>query len=539
MTSRLKSSRAARDLIKAHEPFHGQAVQRARGWMVGYGHTAAAREGVSISPEDAELLLLHDVLQAERAVTASVGEGLPGEVFDALVSVAASMGPAAFRVCDVARLAREGRHREAANAIETWVRAQEDGRLVVSERLARRRAAEKALYLSALAEDSPVASSADQDVPEPAPEPVPEPAAAPEIAPEAGMEPALTDSEPVELDIRFEEPAPVDMTAEQDVGAIEDGPAEEPEPAREPQVQAEPESEPEAAPGSEPMAAEVSEVEPTDTARARQDAVMQTVLSRMAGQMARAGAAIDPEPVETVADESGPAASPAPHIAQSVLGYSFLKPWSGALEPEPEPETETVARAEPNPETGDPGAQEPAMQASAAPGPVYGSAVASPIKDRSDPPPPSDVEEAERRAATTGVSGEVSGVGMPDDDDAAVEGAHAETRDNADEDELHPSVVAGPEAADIALSEPEAEPTRESRGDWVFLANLLVGLGLLGAGGWDLVSHFETYRAEGFFFFGPIAFAAGLVLTLASAWFVIARLSDRARNAKARKRANA
>jgi len=168
MKPRLKSTRAARDLIKAHEPFLATAERRGKRWVVGYGHTAAAKEGVSLKPEDAELLLIYDVLQAEQAIDAAVGAEMAAAMRDALVSFAASVGVRAFKVSDVARLAKAGRHREAAAAIETWVRAEEDGRLVVSERLSRRRAAEKALYLTGLEDSSAVAAvlTADAEVAE-------------------------------------------------------------------------------------------------------------------------------------------------------------------------------------------------------------------------------------------------------------------------------------------------------------------------------------------------------------------------------------
>ena len=73
MTPRLKSTRAARDLIKAHEPFLATAERRGKRWVVGYGHTAAAKEGVTLKPEDADLLLIYDVMRAEQTLDASVG----------------------------------------------------------------------------------------------------------------------------------------------------------------------------------------------------------------------------------------------------------------------------------------------------------------------------------------------------------------------------------------------------------------------------------------------------------------------------------
>jgi len=192
MKPRLKSTRAARDLIKAHEPFHGEAVRRGKRWVVGYGHTAAAKPGLTLSRDDAELLLIYDVLQAETAVHAALGEDLRDPVRDALVSFAASVGLNAFKVSDVARLAKAGKIEAAAGALETWVRAEEDGRLVTSERLVKRRAAEKALLLNSTAPQaiSPSGSAPANDgagarTPEPepaAPADASEPTHAPETA---------------------------------------------------------------------------------------------------------------------------------------------------------------------------------------------------------------------------------------------------------------------------------------------------------------------------------------------------------------------
>lgn len=150
MKPRLKTSRAVRELIMEHEPFHETAVQRGRRYVVGYGHTAGARDGVKVTREEAELLLYYDVLNAEETVRSVLGEGLEPGVRDALVSFAASIGSAAFKVSDVVRLAKNGRHREAISALETWVRAEEGGRLVVSDRLVARREAEKELYRKGL-----------------------------------------------------------------------------------------------------------------------------------------------------------------------------------------------------------------------------------------------------------------------------------------------------------------------------------------------------------------------------------------------------
>jgi len=144
MKPRLKSTSAARELIKAHEPFAGNAHQNGDGsWVVGYGHHAAAKAGVSVSPEEAELLLVYDVLQAEQAIDESIGGEIGTPQRDALVSFALGIGLAAFRRSAVVRLIRKQRWHEAADAIAAWNGGGEA-----------RHEAERELFLKDLPEDA-------------------------------------------------------------------------------------------------------------------------------------------------------------------------------------------------------------------------------------------------------------------------------------------------------------------------------------------------------------------------------------------------
>jgi GH24 family phage-related lysozyme (muramidase) len=121
MKPRLKSSPAARALIKAHEPFVASARQTSDGgWTVGYGHRASAKSGVSVSPDEADLLLVYDILQAERAIDEAIGKPLGAPQRDALVSFALGIGLAAFRRSAVVRLIRKDRWNDAADAIAAW-----------------------------------------------------------------------------------------------------------------------------------------------------------------------------------------------------------------------------------------------------------------------------------------------------------------------------------------------------------------------------------------------------------------------------------
>ncbi|MGJ3232898.1 MAG: glycoside hydrolase family protein [Oceanicaulis sp.] len=572
MKPRLKSTRAARDLIKAHEPFHGEAVRRGKRWVVGYGHTAAARSGQTITREDAELLLIYDVLQAETAVHAALGEDLPGHVRDALVSFAASVGLNAFKVSDVARLAKAGRIEAAANALESWVRAEEDGRLVTSRALVERRAAEKALMLG---------DGAAAPAPQPEPEPeAPAAAAAPgplidvDIAFEEPEEPAtaaaapVTEPEPAEPEASPVEPeaAPepvLDAHADPEAPAAPEAEAlaQDAEPETSSNVEAAPDAEPEQA---KPEATFDAEPEadaapgPDPAVKASQDAAIQAVMSRMAGEIARSVSVTGvrrsdaaPSPVnpqasdETApADEpslepnsepaSEPATAPARDYAALQLGYSFLHPAVVGLSVEAEehaPQVEEAAESE-TPEAEAPETA-PAMEtpgdavgeaagpgravASPAPGPVYATVSVGPIEKSETAPP----HPAEAPAPAAGMSGESEG---PD---------HAEEQDHdeagEDEAELEPAIVAGPEAVYVAdVIPPDAV---ERRGQWVHPASLVAGAGFIALGGWVTASKFDELMANGVGdnWAGPFVFALGVLMLVSSGWVVIGNLLSKKR----------
>ena len=622
MTPRLKSTRAARDLIKAHEPFLATAERRGKRWVVGYGHTAAAKEGVELKPEDAELLLIYDVMRAEQTLDASVGAEMAAPMRDALVSFALSVGLRAFKVSDVARLARDGRHREAAAAIETWVRAEQDGRLVVSDRLVARRAAEKALYLTALEDSAAVIDTPATPV-KAAPEPVTEPEAAGEPAPvavetevegpvveepqaEAEDEPVAADEGPaeqeadtpalVELDIAFELPdedeaahpiervaldeiepdaEPVDASepsadavstdaeADADTVAEADGSAEAVETAPETQVDdaAEPSVESaqvEAAP-EEPAPLAVTEAEDdteSEAVKAAQDAAITQVMARMAKQVS---ASIAAAPVET-AEET------------TQLGYSFLStahvgldsprasdPVENAPEPQvrPNPASSSLFSAPSVPLSPlqsalqvssikvTPIAPESLPQAASADAEVTGRPAELADKEDALSVEVSEDVEGETDAAITedaqpsglqvfsapphpalapasapGLSGDIEGPDHPDKD---VDEPHQEIHE--DIDVLDPAVVSGGETA--GLDDPE--PSQRRGGDVMFISSLALGGVMVGLGGWDIAANMDAYMELGLAYspLGPTVFGAGVLLSAASAWFIIGRRNEK------------
>lgn len=174
----MRVSRAGVILIKSFEGFRPRAVQGADGrWTIGYGHTRSAREGLTVSEADAELLLQYDLLPVVEALNAETATPLNQHQFDALASFAFSVGVEAFRQSDVLARLNGGDGAAAAEAFAAWPEPES------ADVRRRRRAAERALFFAdpaapvslaeLLAAPLPeVEAEAVAAVAEPAPEPV-------------------------------------------------------------------------------------------------------------------------------------------------------------------------------------------------------------------------------------------------------------------------------------------------------------------------------------------------------------------------------
>lgn len=227
---RLKVSREGMILIKSFEGFRPRAVRdEDGGWVIGYGHTLSAREGLTVGEADAELLLQYDLLPVVKMLNDRAGS-LNQHQFDALASFAFSIGLDRFLTSDVAGRVATGALGEAADALIGWPEPAPEAAL-------RRRAAERALFV---ADPASAVTLADLlAAPLPPPQIVsPETAPAPAIAARAAAVATL-----------LGEPADAEAASEPVVPAfVEPDPAPEPEPA----VEATPEPKPEPTPEPEP-----------------------------------------------------------------------------------------------------------------------------------------------------------------------------------------------------------------------------------------------------------------------------------------------
>lgn len=140
----MKISREGMVLIKSFEGFRPRAVARPDGgWVIGYGHTASAREGLTVGETDAELLLQYDLIPVVKTLHERITAPVNQHQFDALASFAFSLGVDRFVASDVLARVNAGAAAEAADALFGW--PEPPG----PETALRRRAAERALFVAA------------------------------------------------------------------------------------------------------------------------------------------------------------------------------------------------------------------------------------------------------------------------------------------------------------------------------------------------------------------------------------------------------
>ena len=111
-------------------------------WTIGYGHTATAREGMIITEQDAERLLLRDLALFEAEVSRAVEVVLSDNQFAALVSWAFNVGVQAMRRSTLIRKLNQGDYASVPSELARWNKV---GNRVVHG-LSNRRAAEAGLW---------------------------------------------------------------------------------------------------------------------------------------------------------------------------------------------------------------------------------------------------------------------------------------------------------------------------------------------------------------------------------------------------------
>ncbi len=146
----MKTSERGIGLIKQFEGLELDAYQDIAGiWTIGYGHTGRdVKPGTRITEAEAEALLKKDLKSREDAVQKLTSEPLNQNEFDALVSFIYNVGAGAFQGSTARKRLNKGDRLGAAEALTWWNKATVGGVLREVLGLTRRRAAEKALFLT-------------------------------------------------------------------------------------------------------------------------------------------------------------------------------------------------------------------------------------------------------------------------------------------------------------------------------------------------------------------------------------------------------
>lgn len=562
----LKSSPAARELIKRFEPFRETAIRGADGrWVVGYGHRAAARGGIKVSEEEASLLLIYDVMQAETAIDEIADIPLARGQRDALVSFIHDIGRDAFRNSDVARYLYEGRLDAAAEALAahgdgTSARREAESRAFLDAMVparAERPAVELVIKVEHPREErvleGAIAGGRGEPVEDyaPPPPPMPDRRISSRAEAEAEIARILATVEAMPLEEREALAEDHDMASvEAAVSDMSDAPVEaayeavdEDDAAVEPPVEdlavdAEADtSTPEALVAAR-MSEELAEAgtdEPETAAPVfalPADTALGFALTAMPGLevIETAEPAVEaPAPAVPASEQ----AAPAPQLPLQVeLGYAFTSVMTARFRPNPT-DGDVVLPSAPVPSEAEPEAVETAAEDTA---PVVEDEVAAPVED--EPAPEVAITEIVERAVAVagqdtppphasnvpaeshGAVGEVEGERVEADEtetenphDDLLDGDDPLTRD-ADEDSFSPRDL----AADLPPEAEEKPVGKSDDGSWGYIASLAAGAVVTAFGAVMTWGDWGRMWSERSLTGDAWALIAGVFLMLAAAW---------------------
>ena len=141
----MQISQEGLSLIKKFEGCELESYKCAAGvWTIGYGSTHDITEGMSISQERAEMLLMEDIAEYEQAVNDLVKVNLQQNQFDALVSWTFNLGPTNLKNSTLLKVLNSSHidWNDVPEQIKRWNKA--GGKVL--EGLVRRREAEALLF---------------------------------------------------------------------------------------------------------------------------------------------------------------------------------------------------------------------------------------------------------------------------------------------------------------------------------------------------------------------------------------------------------
>ena len=139
----MQLSNKGHDLLKYFEGCELEAYQDSVGvWTIGYGHTKGVHEGMVITQEQAQQMLLDELKEYEGYVEDMVEVELTQEQFDALVVWVYNLGPTNFKNSTLLKRINEGNFEDVPYQMKRWNKA--GGKVLLG--LERRREAEAKMF---------------------------------------------------------------------------------------------------------------------------------------------------------------------------------------------------------------------------------------------------------------------------------------------------------------------------------------------------------------------------------------------------------
>ena len=139
----MKISQEGISLIKKFEGCELTAYQCSAGvWTIGYGHTKGIEEGMEITQQEAEDMLVEELHEYENYINDNVTAPLSQNQFDAMVSWVYNLGPANLKSSTLLKVLNAGKYDEVPFQMKRWNKA--GG--VTLDGLIRRREAESLLF---------------------------------------------------------------------------------------------------------------------------------------------------------------------------------------------------------------------------------------------------------------------------------------------------------------------------------------------------------------------------------------------------------
>ena len=92
-------------------------------WTIGYGHTKGVVEGMKITKEEAEQMLIDELHEYENYINKYVTVALSQHQFDALVSWVYNLGPANLKASTMLKVLNEGQYEEVPSQMKRWNKA--------------------------------------------------------------------------------------------------------------------------------------------------------------------------------------------------------------------------------------------------------------------------------------------------------------------------------------------------------------------------------------------------------------------------------